>query len=156
MNTSFQASAPEQTPVRPSRRDVECYPNVAPATEADFIQRWEVRAAEFERYGASVNAATLLRDVLTDLAAVRAAAENCALSLSEAAAWSRYSEAHLARLVKQGKLRSLRPEGSRGRLTFHAADLPRKTDARHTSDAGVHELASRLGLRGRGGRHGRH
>ncbi len=155
MSVGTRAPLMGPEPVKSSRRGRNGSPVAPPATEVDFIKRWEARAAELDRYGASVNGATLLRDLLTDLAAVRAAAANRVLSRSEAAAWSGYSEAHLARLVKQGKLRSLRPEGSRGRLAFQAADLPRKTAAPHTSDAGVHELASRLGLRGKGGHHGR-
>ena len=127
---------------------------IAPASEADFIERWEARAADFARYGAYVNGSTLVREVLTDLAAVRGAQENRVLSLSEAATWSGYSAAHLSRLVKMGRLRTLRSPGSRGRLTFQAADLPRKAKPPHTSGAGVHELASRLGIRGRGGPHG--
>lgn len=126
-----------------------------PASEADFIERWEARATDFAHYGAYVNGSTLVREILTELAAVRVAQENRVLSLSEAATWSGYSAAHLARLVKLGRLRTLRPPSSRGRLTFRAADLPRKARAPHTSSAGVHELASRLGVRGRGGPHGR-
>ena len=128
---------------------------ILPGSEPDFIQRWEKKATEFDRYGASVSGATLVRALLAELAAVRKAVDDRVLSLAEAAAWSGYSEAHLARMVKQGKLRTLRPVGSRGRLTFQVADLPRKARIHHTLGAGVHELASRLGVRGNGGRHGR-
>jgi predicted DNA-binding transcriptional regulator AlpA len=127
-----------------------------PGAQSDFIQRWQERAAEFERYRASVDGAVLCREMLTDLAAVQAARANRVLSLSEAAEWSGYSEAHLARLVKQAKLPTLRPVGSRGRLTFWAADLPRKTSPQHTSHEGVHDLASRLSTkRGKEARNGR-
>lgn len=123
-------------------------------TEAELIAKWEARAAEYEEIGAQVSGATLCRTFLKDLACVRAASENRVLSLTEAAASSGYSAAHLARLVKQGKLRTLRPLESRGRLSFRQGDLPRKPGAPHPSRAGVHELASRL-LRGREGRYGR-
>ena len=113
-------------------------------TEAEFIAKWEARATEYEHVGAQVSGATLCRTFLEDLACVRAASENRILSLTEAAASSGYSAAHLARLVKQGKLRTLRPPQSRGRLSFRQGDLPRKPGAPHPSRAGVHELASRL------------
>ena len=83
-----------------------------------------------------------------------AATENRVLSLTEAAASSGYSAAHLARLVKQGKLRTLRLPESRGRLSFRQGDLPRKPGAPHPSRAGVHELASRLDIRGKERRYG--
>jgi len=122
-------------------------------TEAEFIAKWEARAADYEQVGAHVSAATLCRAFLEDLASVRTAIENRVLSLKDAAASSGYSAAHLARLVKQGKLRTLRPPESRGRLTFRQGDLPRKPGSPHPSRAGVHELASRL-LRGKEGRYG--
>jgi hypothetical protein len=121
-------------------------------TEADLLAKWESQAAEYERLGISANAASLCRALLHDLSQVRAATENRVLSLVEAATWSGYSQAHLARLVKEGKVITLRSPGSRGRLTFRAGDLPRKPGAPHHWDAGAHELASRL----YGGREGRH
>lgn len=122
-------------------------------TEAELIAKWEARAAEYEEVGAQVSGATLCRTFLEDLANVRAANEHRVLTLAEAATWSGYSAAHLARLVKEGKLRSLRPPESRGRLSFRQGDLPRKPGAPHPSRAGVHELASRL-FRGKERRYG--
>jgi hypothetical protein len=81
------------------------------------------------------------------------AAQERVVTLSEAAMLSGYSPAHLGRLAKEGKVRCRRPKGSRGRLTFRIADLPRKPVATHTTGAGVHELASRL-FRGKEGHHG--
>ncbi|HYL31382.1 MAG TPA: hypothetical protein VEU27_15820, partial [Gemmatimonadales bacterium] len=75
------------------------------------------------------------------------------LSMREASEHSGYSEDHLARLVKQGKLRTLRPPGNRGRHAFRRGDLPQKPGTRHSIDAGVHDLASRL-LGGKERRHG--
>ena len=120
----------------------------------DISQQLEARAREFERFGALVNGAALCRALVQDLTQLQHARHNRVLSLAEASEISGYSQAHLARLVKQGKLRSLRPMGSRGRLTFSKADLPRKPGPHHTSGAGVHDLASRLGIRGKGGRNG--
>ena len=124
-------------------------------TELDFLAKWEGEAARLGHLGALVHGATLCRDMLADFGRLREAAEAKPLSLKEAAAWSGYSEAHLIRLVKQGRLKTLRPLGSRGRLTFGRADLPKKAGAQHTRTTGAHELASRLGLRGKGGRDGR-
>lgn len=121
--------------------------------EVELQAKWEARATEFEQLGVSVNGAQICRAFLVDLEQARAAAENRVLSLVEAARWSGYSETHLARLVKNGKVTTLRPPGSRGRLSFRQADLPRKPGSPHRSSAGVHELASRL-LRGKERRNG--
>jgi hypothetical protein len=78
------------------------------------------------------------------------------LSMKEASQYSGYSEDQLARLVKQGKLPTLRAPGSRSRYAFRKADLPQKPGARHTLAAGVHDLASRLSKpRGKEARNGR-
>jgi predicted DNA-binding transcriptional regulator AlpA len=94
-------------------------------TKAQFLAKWEARVAEYAQLGVSAHAASLCRALLDDLAVVRASEERRVLSLQEASQVCGYSEAHLARLVKQGKLRSLRPLGSRSRLTFLIGDLPR-------------------------------
>jgi hypothetical protein len=120
----------------------------------ELVRRLENRAYEFERLGVLVDGAALCRFLRQELEQALAGSTNRILSLAQAAALSGYSEAHLARLVKQGKLRSLRHIGSRGHMTFRAGDLPHKPLRTHHSDAGVHELASRLGVRGKGGRHG--
>jgi len=122
--------------------------------QTEFFAKWERQAAEFEVFDAQVSGGALCRAVLKDLELVRAAEDDRALSLTEAAQHSGYSKAHLARLVQDGKLTTLRPPGSRGRLSFRQADLPRKPGSRHRSSAGVHELASRL-LRGKERHHGR-
>jgi hypothetical protein len=123
-------------------------------TEAEFLAKWKAEAVNLERYSAMVDGASLCREVLNDYGRLQEAGDARVLSLTDAGAYSGYSEAHLMRLVKCGRLSTLRPLGTRGRLTFRRADLPRKPRRQHSSDAGVHELASRLGLRGKGGRHG--
>lgn len=78
------------------------------------------------------------------------------VSMREASQHSGYSEDHLARLVKQGKLPTLRPAGSRARYVFRRGDLPQKPGAQHTINAGVHDLASRLSKsRGKEAQNGR-
>lgn len=121
-------------------------------TPLELRAKWEQESIRFEHYDAQVDGARLCRDFLSDLAAVRDAGANEVLTLKEAAEHSGYSRAHLMRLVKQGRLSSLRATG-RGRLTFLRADLPRKPGIDHNAGAGVHELASRL-FGGKEGRHG--
>lgn len=75
------------------------------------------------------------------------------LSLAEAATRSGYSEEHLARLVRAGRIPDRRPLGSRGRIYIAAADLPTRPRRAHTPSADVHELASRL-YGGKEGHHG--
>jgi hypothetical protein len=121
--------------------------------EFEFTTKWTARAEEMDRFDALVNGGALCRALLEDLGSVRLSAEHRIVSLAEAAEHSGYSEAHLARLVKQGRLTTQRLPGSRGRLTFRVSDLPLKPLSCDTPTAGVHELASRL-YRGKGGHHG--
>jgi hypothetical protein len=118
--------------------------------------KWAARAAEFETLGAMVSASMLCRAILDDLELVPAGSEEAMLSIAQASAYSGYSRDHLARLVRQGKLRTLRQPGSRGRYRFRQGDLPQKPSSMHPIDAGVHELASRLSrTRGKEGHYGR-
>jgi excisionase family DNA binding protein len=115
----------------------------------------EAQAEEFDRLGAMVPASKLCRSILHDLEMIGAEAWEI-LSMQEASQYSGYSEDHLARLVKQGKLPTLRPAGSRVRYAFRRGDLPQKPGGQHTSNAGVHDLASRLSTpRGKEAHHGR-
>ncbi len=75
------------------------------------------------------------------------------LTLAEASVRSGYSEEHLARMVRTGRIPDLRPEGSRARIRIRVADLPIKPDHGHIPDADAHELASRL-FGGKEGRNG--
>ena len=86
-----------------------------------------------------------------ELALAQAQAEP--LTLAEASTRSGYSEQHLARLVRSGRIPDQRPPGSKGRIYLKASDLPTRPQKTHTQSADVHELASRL-LGGREGRHG--
>ena len=68
--------------------------------------------------------------------------------LPEAARISGYCEGHLARLVRNGQIPDMRPPGSHGRIKVRVGDLPTKAGRKHTPPADVHDLASRLGIRG--------
>lgn len=118
----------------------------------------EAQADEFDRLGVMVPAGKLCRAILQDLEMLEMRGSEAAeiLSMQEASQHSGYSGDHLARLVKQGKLPTLRPAGSRARYAFRRSDLPQKPGAQHTSSAGVHDLASRLSTpRGKEAHYGR-
>ena len=68
--------------------------------------------------------------------------------LPEAARISGFCEGHLARLVRKGRIPDMRPADSRGRIKVRVDDLPTKAGRKHTPPADVHDLASRLGIRG--------
>ena len=111
------------------------------------------KAAEFrETFGDEVRARLLEWAADRVERAIESSAREC-LSLKEASARSGYSEEHLARLVRAGRIPDSRPPGSRGRLFIRASDLPTRPGKRHTRRADVHELASRL-YGGREGPHG--
>jgi hypothetical protein len=123
-------------------------------TLAQLRAKWATLASELEGLGALVPAGQFSRAFLEDLERLATTPAEELLTLREASAYSGYSEAHLARLVREGRLPTLRDPGARGRHTFRKVDLPQKPCAPHTVDAGVHDLASRL-YRGKEGRHGR-
>ena len=79
---------------------------------------------------------------------------NEVLTLEQAAAASGYHPDSLARMVRDGQIPDLRPRGSKGKIGIRRADLPIKPGRPHTPPADVRELASRLGIRGKEGRHG--
>jgi len=64
------------------------------------------------------------------------------LTLAEAARRSGYSEDHLCRLVRTGRIPDLRPI-HRGPIRIRARDLPIKPAARQIPGADAHGLASR-------------
>ena len=70
------------------------------------------------------------------------------LTLAEAAEVSGYHPDSLARMVRDGQIRDLRPPGSKGMIRIRRGDLPIKPGRPHTPDADVRELASRLFKRG--------
>ena len=85
--------------------------------------------------------------------ALRSQAEQI-VYLPEASRISGYCDGHLARMVRKGQIPDLRPPKSKGRIRVRVSDLPTKPGYKHTPIADVHELASRLGIRGKEGRHG--
>jgi hypothetical protein len=157
-NERQQLTAPRPGSGNFRGRELEPNEGLRPTEGSPLIQlaeRLEVRARDFEQLGILVNGAALSRVIAQELRSAISAEEDRPMSLAEAAAHSGYSEAHLRRLVKLGRLRTLRPPGTRGRLRFRLGDLPRKPGKAHTQNAGVHELASRLFGGKKEGHHGR-
>src|SRR5256885_1356752 len=95
----------------------------------DFVTRWRTRQNECARIGALVDGARVCEEMLQDFEAVTRAEDDAELSLSEAAAESRYSSDHLRRLRRKGSLLSDRKGRS---LFFRSRDLPRTPAASWT------------------------
>jgi len=114
----------------------------------ELIVKWESEAAVMERRGVSVAGATVVRELLADLAAVRRDEAHALLDLPQAAAESGYSEGHIGRLVREGKIPNA---GRRRSPRIRRADLPRKPTAElaklrlvgYDPDTDARELLSR-------------
>lgn len=88
---------------------------------SDRANEWRRDADVFRRYGQEALAA-LLEKLATDLEA-DCLSDDERVSFADAPHLSGYSQAHLRRLVRQGKLTNL---GSRKKPEFLLSDLPRK------------------------------
>jgi hypothetical protein len=113
-------------------------------TRDELVAKWTEQAEQMRRRQVLVSGAELCLEFLEDFHRWEATEQEAVVNLSQAAEISGYSPAHLGRLAREGKLRTLRPPGSRGHWTFRRADLPRRPVASNTAKAGVHDLASRL------------
>jgi hypothetical protein len=108
-------------------------------SHAEVLARWRRRREEWARFGVQVDGATLCDEVLADLSAALNEPAEASLNLTEAAARSGYSRAHLGRLLRDRKLPNAgRPHAPRIRL----ADLPRKAGHLPSASAAVHVRAS--------------
>src|SRR5690349_4653683 len=111
------------------------------------IAHWQARSAEWGRLGIAVDGRKICQEILAQLGQLWAAEDAAEVHLEEAASISGYSEDHLRRLVREGKLNAQR----RGaRLFFRAADLPRKpcriangTASSYDPDADARQVAAR-------------
>jgi excisionase family DNA binding protein len=88
-------------------------------------QQWRDRAKEFQEHGCDDVAATYTKTT-QELEAVVADWEGEQLTTAEAARETGYSEEHLRRLVRDGKLPAARADGSKSQLRLRRGDLPRK------------------------------
>jgi|SRR5580704_2149062 hypothetical protein len=90
-------------------------------TASELLDRWTARKNEYARVHATVDAAKLLAEVLSDIEQVVALQANAVLTLETAAARSGYSKDHLARLIREGKIPNA---GRRGAPRIRTVDLP--------------------------------
>jgi excisionase family DNA binding protein len=123
-------------------------------TRDELLNKWAGHAELLSRWQCWVYGPDICAEFLADFERFEKAKQEEVLTLEEAAQVTGYSAAHIARLARDGKLRSLRPPGSRSRYRFQRSDLPQKPTSSNTAGAGVHDLASRL-LGGKEGRNGR-
>ena len=119
----------------------------------DCLAELRAKAAELRESFACDGPASALDWASDRLEKALRNAQDEVLSLAEASSRSGYSQEHLARLVRTGRIPDLRPPGSKARIFIRASDLPARPASPHTEGADVHELASRL-LGGREGLHG--
>ena len=92
----------------------------------ELVAKWESEAAGMDRRSVSVAGGALVREFLADLAAARRDEAQELLTLPQAAAESGYSEGHIGRLVREGKVANA---GRRLYPRIRRADLPRKPTA---------------------------
>lgn len=91
----------------------------------DLTDRWRDDAEALERNGCGARAELLRRHAEEVEDALRRRQEE-RVTVDEAARISGYSEKHLRRLVRDGKLPAHRPGGDGGRILLQRGDLPRK------------------------------
>lgn len=73
-------------------------------TPSEIRDRWLARRDEFRRLKASVDGAALCDELLVDLASIVNDPNEKPVSIRQAAKLSGYSEDHIGRLVRDGKL----------------------------------------------------
>src|SRR5688572_23117786 len=76
-------------------------------TPTEIIDRWTARRDELRRLNASVDGAALCDELLADLKSVAADPAQKPVTVRQAAQLSGYSEDHIGRLVRDGKLQNV-------------------------------------------------
>jgi len=95
---------------------------------SDLAARWLQEADLLDRYGCSSVAETC-RMHADELEAAWKEWEGEELTIKEAAQESGYSPEQLRKLVRDGEIPDLRPEGSQGPIWIRRCDLPRRPGA---------------------------
>lgn len=90
-----------------------------------LVARWREDADVLERHGRADQAERLRRQAEQVEDALRRRRTEL-LTVAEAADFSGYSEKHLRRLVRDGKLEAEQPGGKGGRILLSRGALPRK------------------------------
>lgn len=89
----------------------------------ELQQRWAERREEFSRLGAQVDGAKVVDAFLCDLSLTSQSEAEELLPISRAAKLSGYSREHLARCVREGRIRN---SGRKHKPLIRREDLPRK------------------------------
>ena len=114
-------------------------------SRAEFLARWQQRRDDYDRLTAAVEARALIDQLLGELELLFAEEEEHALTLTEAARESGYSQDHLARLVREGTIpnagRSRAPRIRRKDLPRKASSLPGRRPALHLEGATPEQIA---------------
>lgn len=92
----------------------------------ELAAKWEAEAAVMDRRATTAVGGALIREFLADLATARRDEAQELLTLPQAAAESGYSEGHIGRLVREGKIANA---GRRRSPRIRRTDLPRKPTA---------------------------
>ena len=88
-----------------------------------FIASLRAAAASYAEVDAHVSGAKLLAKLIADLEQISSALSDQPVTLAEASRLSGYSPDHLARLVRQGRIRNV---GRKGAPRVLVGDLPRR------------------------------
>jgi hypothetical protein len=102
-----------------------------------FIAEWRARIAMFRRHGIG-EAATTGETFADELEAFLRTTDDMTLTIAQAAAESGYSEDHLARQIREGKIPNA---GRPGAPRIRRADLPRKPRV-VTAGAGIYDAGA--------------
>ena len=93
----------------------------------DFVRiaaTFRAKARELREQFGSEPAARALEWAASEVEQASQCLSEQTLSLREASELSGYSQEHLARLVRLGRIPDLRPKGSKGRIRIRVGDLP--------------------------------
>ena len=91
---------------------------------ARIAATFRAKARELREQFGSEPAARALEWAASELEQAAQCRSEQTLSLREASERSGYSQEHLARLVRLGRIPDLRPNGSKGRIRIRIGDLP--------------------------------
>ena len=90
-----------------------------------LVKRWHAQAELFRRRGQDATA-VLIESLADELEGDLGEWEDEHLTIKDAAAESGYSEEHLRRLVREGKLDGERAPGGKSHIRLRRVDLPTK------------------------------
>jgi len=115
-------------------------------TEEDALDWWEHKfATSCETLGVQVNAAALVREMVSSLRDLREGLLETPISLAEAARRTGYSADHIGRLVREGQIRSV---GRKNAPKVWLAECPRKASrVANTSSHGYDPFTDARSLR---------